>query len=161
MNTSDALDCLRAQTPGVEPGVLLRQGAAASAHTRAPQLRAAWARDADDLRQAQRLRWRVFAGEMGARLQPPPGTPPGIDADVYDAHCERLLVRTVETPEAPSRAVGTYRVLTPAAARRLGRPYTEDEFELSALAPWRPCAGAWPNSAVPAPTRSGAVAASS
>src|SRR5690606_21564685 len=47
--------------------------------TRAPQetFEARWARTQDEVREAQRLRHRVFADEMGARLQPLPGTPPG------------------------------------------------------------------------------------
>lgn len=101
-------------------------------------LEAVWARHADEVRAAQRLRWRVFADELGARLSPPPGTPPGHDVDAFDGHCEHLLVRTVATADRPSQVVGTYRVLTPAAARLVGRLYTETEFELSALHAWRP-----------------------
>jgi putative hemolysin len=72
------------------------------------------------VREAQRLRYRVFAEEMGARLSALPGTPPGLDADDLDDHCEHLLVRTPERIDAPSRVVGTYRVLTPSAALRAG-----------------------------------------
>ena len=82
------------------------------------RLEALWARHADDVRQAQRLRYKVFVDEMGARLAPPPGTPDGLDVDRFDDACEHLLVRTVESDDAPSRVVGTYRVLTPVAARR-------------------------------------------
>ena len=101
-------------------------------------LEAVWARHADEVRAAQRLRWRVFADELGARLSPPPGKPPGLDADAFDGHCEHLLVRTVATADTPSLVVGTYRVLTPAAAKMVGRLYTETEFELTALAAARP-----------------------
>lgn len=101
-------------------------------------LEAVWARDEADVRAAQQLRWRVFAGEMGATLRPPRGTPPGHDADLYDAYCEHLLVRTVATDDEPSRVVGTYRVLTPAAAKQVGGLYTGEEFDLSILAPLRP-----------------------
>ena len=55
-------------------------------------LEAVWARHADEVRAAQRLRWRVFAEELGARLSPPPGTPPGHDVDAFDGHCEHLRV---------------------------------------------------------------------
>src|SRR5580765_5835441 len=99
--------------------------------TAAPALVTSWARHADELRAAQQLRWRVFAEEMGARLAPPAGTPAGHDADLFDAHCEHLLVRTVETNDAPARVVGTYRVLTPSAARRLGGLYSDTEFDLT------------------------------
>jgi putative hemolysin len=50
-----------------------------------------WARDEEDVRQAQQLRYRVFVGEMGAQLSPPTGSPPGHDIDVFDPFCEHLL----------------------------------------------------------------------
>ncbi len=103
-----------------------------------PRLQATWARHADEVAAAQRLRWRVFATEMGARLRPPPLTPPGLDVDLFDAHCEHLLVRTAETDDAPSEVVGTYRVLTPGAAKHVGGYYSETEFDLLRLAHLRP-----------------------
>jgi putative hemolysin len=102
------------------------------------QLETVWARHADEVRQAQRLRHRVFAGEMGAQLPVLPGTPPGHDADAFDAHCEHLLVRIAATDDAPARVIGTYRVLTPSAARRLGGLYSDREFDLGALDALRP-----------------------
>ncbi len=105
---------------------------------KAPPLEAVWARHADEVQAAQRLRFRVFTQEMGARLRPPPGTPEGVDADLFDAHCEHLLVRTVETADQASEVVGTYRVLTPAAAKRLGGLYSDTEFDLVRLARLRP-----------------------
>lgn len=102
------------------------------------RLEAVWARHDDQVREAQRLRYRVFADEMGARLNPLPGTPPGLDVDAFDAHCEHLLVRMAETADAPERVVGTYRVLTPVAARRAGGLYSDQEFDLSRLDPLRP-----------------------
>src|SRR5690242_14716681 len=70
-----------------------------------------WARHQDEVRQAQRLRYRVFAGEMGARL----GTRVADhDIDLYDDYCEHLLVRDEPTGEV----IGTYRALTPAQALR-------------------------------------------
>jgi putative hemolysin len=102
------------------------------------KLQAVWATQADEVREAQRLRFRVFAEEMGARLTPLPGTPAGLDVDAFDAHCEHLLVRTQETDDAPSRVVGTYRVLTPAAAKRAGGLYSDHEFDLSRLDALRP-----------------------
>lgn len=101
-------------------------------------LAASWAVHAEEVREAQRLRYRVFAEEMGAQLRPEPGTPPGLDADAFDAHCEHLLVRTAATDQAPARVVGTYRVLTPMAARQAGGLYSDGEFDLQRLAPLRP-----------------------
>lgn len=105
---------------------------------RRPRLETVWVRHEDELREAQRLRWRVFAGEMGATLRPPRGTPPGHDADLFDPYCEHLVVRSVATDDEPACVVGTYRVLTPAAARRVGGLYSGEEFDLSILAPLRP-----------------------
>lgn len=96
-----------------------------------------WARDESEVREAQRLRYQIFVEEMGARLSPPVGTPAGLDIDVYDAFCEHLLVRTVGTPSEPGRVIGTYRVLTPAAAQRIGGLYSETEFDLTRLRPLR------------------------
>ena len=86
----------------------------------------AWARHQDEVRQAQRLRHDVFAGEMGARLTSPL---PGHDIDLFDDYCEHLLVRD----EATGDVIGTYRVLTPAQARRVGGTYSDTEFDLTRL----------------------------
>jgi putative hemolysin len=91
-----------------------------------------WARDLADIRAAQRLRYEVFALELGARLSPAPDVPAGHDVDRFDAHCEHLLVRTLG-PER--KVVGTYRVLTPEAARRAGGLYTETEFDITSVRP--------------------------
>ncbi len=96
-----------------------------------------WARTQDEVRDAQRLRHRVFAGEMGARLAVPPGTPPGLDADRHDDFCEHLVVRTLPADGERGAVIGTYRVLLPAAARRAGGYYSEGEFDLAPLAPLR------------------------
>jgi len=85
-----------------------------------------WARHLDEVREAQRLRYDVFAGEMGARL---PRTVPGHDVDLFDDYCEHLLVRDV----ASRQVIGTYRVLTPVQARRVGSTYSDTEFDLTRL----------------------------
>lgn len=108
------------------------------ARKRPQALEIAWATHVHEVRLAQRLRYRVFVDEMGARIDVPPGTPPGLDVDRFDDACEHLLVRTSETDDAPSQVVGTYRVLTPAGARRTGGLYTDSEFDISRLDPLRP-----------------------
>jgi putative hemolysin len=85
-----------------------------------------WAKNSEEVRQAQRLRFSVFVTEMGARLE---STSPNHDVDRFDNYCEHLLVRDVATREV----VGTYRVLTPAQAKRAGGTYTETEFSLDRL----------------------------
>lgn len=101
------------------------------------RLEVVWARDEGEVREAQRLRYAVFADEMGARLSPPAGTPPGLDVDVFDPFCEHLLVRLATDDGEPGEVIGTYRVLTPAAARRVGGLYSETEFDLTRLRPLR------------------------
>ncbi len=90
-----------------------------------------WARHQDEVRQAQRLRFDVFAAEMGARLAT---TIPGHDIDLFDDYCEHLLVRDVPSQQV----IGTYRVLTPAQARRIGGTYSDNEFDLTRLRSLRP-----------------------
>lgn len=85
-----------------------------------------WARHQDEVRLAQRLRYNIFATEMGARLDTPVA---GHDVDLFDDYCEHLLVRDVATREV----VGTYRVLTPAQAKRVGSTYSDLEFDLTRL----------------------------
>jgi len=80
----------------------------------------------DEIREAQRLRWQVFAEEMGARLDSPEQ---GLDIDLYDRWCEHLIVRDTGTGEV----VGTYRILSPEAAKRLGNFYSDQEFDLTRL----------------------------
>ncbi len=89
-------------------------------------LSVSWAKHADEIRQAQRLRFRVFAEEMGARLNT---AVPGHDIDLFDNYCEHLLVRDQVTREV----VGTYRLLTPAQAIRVGSTYSDTEFDLTRL----------------------------
>ena len=98
-----------------------------------------WARHEDEVRAAQRLRYQVFVTELGARLTLPRDAPAGHDIDVFDAYCEHLLVRSTGTEdEEPGEVVGTYRVLTPAAAKRIGGLYSESEFDLTRLRALRP-----------------------
>ena len=97
----------------------------------------AWARDDADVREAQQLRHLVFADEMGARLSVPRSSPAGLDIDMFDPYCEHLLVRATRHDGAPGSVIGTYRVLTPAAAQRVGGLYAETEFDLTRLRPLR------------------------
>ncbi len=102
-----------------------------------PALKVEWARHLDEVREAQRLRWNVFADEMGARLPVSAGLPAGLDVDRFDDYCEHLLVRLPASDGRPAEVIGTYRVLTPGAARRAGGLYSDAEFDLSALQPLR------------------------
>lgn len=89
-------------------------------------LAVSWARHQDEVRAVQRLRHRVFANEMGARLST---NLPGHDIDLFDSYCEHLIVRDQVTSEV----VGTYRLLTPVQAGRVGSTYSDLEFDLTRL----------------------------
>ncbi|MBL8416215.1 MAG: GNAT family N-acetyltransferase [Propionivibrio sp.] len=84
-----------------------------------------------EILEAQKLRYRIFAGELGANL---PTRTPGVDQDIYDAYCEHLVVRD----ENSGAVVGTYRILSPDNARQIGSYYSENEFDLTRLHHLRP-----------------------
>ncbi len=90
------------------------------------KIQVTWARHQDEVREAQRLRYQVFAVEMGANL---PSKMPGHDVDLFDDYCEHLLVRDVATQQV----IGTYRALTPPQAKRAGSTYSDLEFDLTRL----------------------------
>ncbi|MFH8597613.1 GNAT family N-acetyltransferase [Streptomyces rimosus] len=75
------------------------------------------------VRAAQRLRYAVFAEEMGATLRTPL---PGHDMDDFDDLADHLIV----TETATGDVVGTYRLLPPG---RTERSYCAAEFDLRAL----------------------------
>lgn len=78
-----------------------------------------------EVREAQRLRYRVFGLEMGAKLK----GAHGLDSDEIDDHCQHLLVRESKT----GQVVGCTRILTDDSAARLGRFYSEGEFALDPI----------------------------
>ena len=108
--------------------------------------------DDNEIREAQRLRHKVFAEEMGARLS---SALPGHDVDLYDPFCDHLLVREL----AGGEVVGTYRILPPDAARRVGSYYSEQEFDLTRLNFLRPRMAELGRSCVHPAHRSGGVIA--
>lgn len=77
------------------------------------------------------MRYRVFAQEMGARL---PSQLHRLDADEFDAFCDRLLLRE----PCDGEVIGTYRVLTPEQALAAGGLYGDHEFDLTGLQALRP-----------------------
>ncbi len=104
--------------------MLLRQHVPQERHATGIEVR--WARHQDEVRAAQRLRFDVFAGEMGARLNTPLA---GHDVDLFDNYCEHLLV----LEQGSGQVIGTYRVLTPTQAKRVGSFYSDTEFDLTRL----------------------------
>jgi hypothetical protein len=90
------------------------------------QISVSWARHLDEVRAAQKLRYSIFVDEMGARINSPIAEH---DIDSFDDYCEHLIVRD----QVSNEVVGTYRVLTPVQAKRMGGNYTETEFDLTGL----------------------------
>jgi putative hemolysin len=97
------------------------------ADVRRPRLELVRATSARDLEGAQRLRYRVFVEEMGARIAT---RVPGREEDFFDPWCEHLIVRD----RAADEIVGTYRILTAERAQGLGTFYADTEFDLTRLA---------------------------
>jgi len=89
-------------------------------------LRVTLAHSEAEIREAQRLRYKVFVEEMGAQIPTPV---PGHDLDRFDPFCDHLIVRD----NTSERVVGTYRLLSPVAAQRAGGYYSESEFSLDRL----------------------------
>jgi putative hemolysin len=84
-----------------------------------------------DLEAVQRLRFRVFTEDMGAVFPEAVGDR---DVDRFDPWCVHFMVRETGSDQV----VGTYRLLTPEAARQVGSYYSESEFDLEPLAALRP-----------------------
>jgi putative hemolysin len=78
-----------------------RKQDAASGGTTRNTAQARLAHSESEILEAQRLRYRVFAEELGANL---PSRTPGVDHDLYGPFCEHLIVRD----ENNGRIVGTY-----------------------------------------------------
>ncbi|MCV2881153.1 GNAT family N-acetyltransferase [Actibacterium sp. XHP0104] len=86
-----------------------------------------------DLRAAQRLRYEVFVAELGgdgdlvdhdARLE----------RDTFDPYYDHLvLIDKTRDAGALDHVVGVYRVLRDDRAAEIGRYYSEDEYDLTAL----------------------------
>jgi len=85
-----------------------------------------WASNVHEIQAAQRLRYKVFTQEMGGRVAK---SSSGLDCDLFDDFCEHLIVLSVQTGEV----IGTYRVLTPAQAQRIGSTHLDTFFDLTRL----------------------------
>jgi len=105
-------------------------------------------RAAEEIREAQRLRYRVFSEEMGAHL----AGAHGVDEDIYDAFCDHLIVRDNTTLQV----VGTYRILPPHEAKRLGY-YSDTEFFTTRLNHLKPNLVEFGRSCVDPEFRTGSV----
>ena len=120
------------------------------AKSKRPAFKIEWANSLIEVKEAQRLRYKVFAQEMGANLAQ---NAEGLDVDEFDAYCDHLLIRDQDT----LKVVGTYRILPPHKAKEIGRLYSDSEFDLSRLDHLRPKLVELGRSCVHQDYRSGAV----
>jgi putative hemolysin len=84
------------------------------------------ATDEPEILESLQLRYRIFAGELGAQLE---SACDGIDKDQYDPHCRHLIVRDTLT----GKMVASTRLLDEHGAAAAGGFYSENEFDLGFL----------------------------
>ena len=96
-----------------------------------PKLSLSLATTSEELREVQRLRYKVFVEAMGLDSL---RNHEGLERDEFDEFCDHLIVRDTRTLEV----VGTYRVLTPRALEKTRGFYSENEFDLGRLAHLKP-----------------------
>ncbi len=93
------------------------------------------AQTAAEVRQAQKLRYRVFYQE-GSAIPNPGRMFARRDVDAYDAICDHLLVidhGARDTHPGRPAVVGTYRLLRQSLAEDYGGFYTAGEFDIGGL----------------------------
>ena len=142
-------DLLRAPPTGSVPRIIPAlqaygglQAFAARAHRpvqslgRAGSLEVRLAQTAAEVRQAQKLRYRVFYQE-GSAVPNPARLIARRDVDSYDAICDHLLVVDHDSRDRGAQGrpavVGTYRLLRQALAEDYGGFYTAGEFDIGGL----------------------------
>ena len=104
---------------------LTQHSAQAQPHTQ-NRLYVSLARNASEVAEAQRLRYKVFVEEMGAQIPSTTNAKTGgLDVDGFDAFCDHLLVRESTTHQV----IGTYRILSPEQAFLAGGYYSAGELD--------------------------------
>ena len=82
--------------------------------------------NAQEILEAQRLRYEVFAMEMGARLE---SESLGLDRDRYDHFVKHLIVRDTRR----RKIIGYTRIMTRDMANIVGGFYSSNEFDLTRI----------------------------
>ena len=90
---------------------------------KSPRFTARLAEDTQEIEQCLRLRYLVFAEEMGASLS---SAVDGIDQDKFDAFCKHLMV----FDNRSGKVIATTRLLLEDDAIHAGLFYSETEFDL-------------------------------
>ncbi len=94
--------------------------------THTARFQTCFAETASEILETQQLRYRVFAGELGADID---GGALRADRDGYDRYCRHLMVRETVS----NRVVACTRILTVEQAPNAGGFYSESEFDLAML----------------------------
>lgn len=113
---------------GTSQGDGMRERAVATFFEARGRYAVRYARGAADRLAVQRLRYAVFARELGASLE---GAEQGLDLDPLDALVDHLLV----LEEASGECVGTYRLATREQVGRDPGFYTRRQFAMDRLDP--------------------------
>ena len=117
----------------VPPLVRAPAPAGAFEELRAGHLGLRLAESAAEVDAAQALRYSVFYDEMGAQADA--ATRAALrDMDEFDAVADHLLVLDHDLGDGPAAVVGTYRLIRRQGAAKLGRFYSEGEYDISMLA---------------------------
>tara|TARA_B100001123_G_scaffold282110_1_gene314257 strand:- start:2712 stop:3488 length:777 start_codon:yes stop_codon:yes gene_type:complete len=85
----------------------------------------------EEITASQKLRYQIFCEEMGGAASDEIRAQKR-DFDDYDAVCDHLLVVDEDQSENMG-IVGTYRLLRSGPMQKIGRFYTEHEYDISAL----------------------------
>lgn len=102
------------------------QAARPEATPRSSRFRVSLAASRDEVAESQRLRYRVFADELGAQIA---NGDSGLDGDALDAHCRHLLVRDTRN----GAVVASTRLLDDRQAEYAGGFYSAGEFAMDAI----------------------------
>ena len=113
------------------PGLLAPNGAGFS-ELRSGPLGVRLAETEAEVDAVQALRYRVFYDEMGARPDQT-ATLSRRDRDAYDSVADHLLVVDHDIGPGPEGIIGTYRLIRAAAAARVGRFYSADEYDITTM----------------------------
>jgi len=100
--------------------------------TRVSNLEVRLAENRSEIEAAMALRYRVFYEEMSAKPTPEIAAR-RLDFDAYDEVCDHLLVVDNNLIGDPQKVVGTYRLIRREAASKIGRFYSEDEYDIAQL----------------------------
>ena len=97
-----------------------------SENTKTARFEVAFATTREEILETQKLRYRIFAEEMGAQID---GGTEGIDHDQFDRYCRHLVVRDTLS----GKVIACTRILTDDMAPNAGGFYSANEFDLTML----------------------------